>query len=307
MSNTSATLNGLSDALVALVEQVKPSLVAVKSAAYRTVSGILLGDGLIAVAEHMLRRQDRVPVHSASGSKEQADILGRDPTVDIAILKADGLDAKPLPAVTGDTLKPGMLAAVVGLTTDVGPSVSLGMIGAVGPSRSTWRGGTLDSFIRLDVNLYPSQSGAAVVSADGSLIGLATPALLRHSGVAVPTETIRRVADEIVKQGRIRQGYIGVGLQPVSIPASFGEYTGQAPEAGLIVLNVETGSPADEAKIQLGDILISIDGKPVQDVDELQSILRGDNVGRAVKAELIRGGHRHQAVIVVSERRRKEQ
>jgi S1-C subfamily serine protease len=191
------------------------------------------------------------------------------------------------------------------LTLDVGASASLGILGAVGGPRRTWRGATLDHFYRLDVNLYPSQSGAAVVNHAGELIGLATPALLRHSAVAVPLNTVTRVLDELLRTGRIREGYLGVGMQPIPIPAGLREKVGFASESGLIVLNVVPGTPAEEAGVQLGDILIALDNKPVTDVDELQGVLRGENVDRSLKALFIRGGETVETELKVAERPRK--
>lgn len=305
MSSKIATdLSGISEALVDLVSRSAPGVVAVKAAACRVVSGVLLEGGLVALADHTLRREDHVSVYTAGGQDNSATILGRDPSVDLALLKVDGLNVQPLPAADPDALKPGMLAAVVGLTVDVGPSASLGILGAVGSSRRTWRGGTLDHFFRLDVNLYPSQSGAAVVTAEGQLIGMATPGLLRHSAVALPVKTIRRVADELLKEGRIRYGYLGVGLQPVRLPANLRSRANVNSDSGLILLSVETNSPAEAAKLQVGDILVSLNGKPVTDIEDLQTTLRGDVVGQTVKALIIRGGEPVDVSITVAERKR---
>jgi serine protease DegQ len=159
----------------------------------------------------------------------------------------------------------------------------------------------LDHFIRLDVNVYPSQVGAAVVDADGGLIGVATPGLLRHSSVAVPVTTLDRTADELLQQGRIRQGYLGVGLQPVAIPTALQEKIG-GQKSGLIVLSVEPDSPAEKARLQLGDTLISLNAKPVNDVDDLQNALHGDVVGQTVNMVLLRGGEPVETRITISER-----
>jgi S1-C subfamily serine protease len=299
-------LSGISQAVADLVHRTASGVVAVKAAPYRVVSGILLRDNLIAVADHALKREDGVPVHTAAGEDSTAAILGRDPSVDLAILKTDNLRSEPLNVADVTALKPGMLAVVVGRTVDVGPTASLGILGAVGPSRRTWRGGTLDHFIRLDVNLYPSQTGAAVVTADGNLIGMATGALLRHSAVALPVATLQRVADELVKEGRIRHGYLGVGLQPVAIQG-LKKKVENMPATGLIVLSVEPDSPADQAGLQIGDILIAIAGKPATDVEELQTALRGDVVGRTVPAQLLRAGEPLQFEVTVAERVRKDQ
>ena len=303
-TSVSPDLASFSESLVSLVERTAQGVVAVKAAPYRTASGLSIGPDLIAVADHTLRRHNHVPIQLPDGSQATASILGRDPAVDVAILKTEGITLNPLPAADTASLKCGALAVVVGLTSDVGPSASLGLLGAIGPARRTWRGGNLDHFFRLDVNLYPSQSGAAVVDVQGNLIGLATPGLLRHSIVAVPIVTLQRVAQELLQEGHIRHGYLGVGLQPVAIPEHLRAKLGNIPESGLIVLSVAAESPAQQADLQLGDILISLDKNHLSSVDELQAILRGDIVGRSVSALLIRGGEPVEVQIIISQRAR---
>jgi serine protease Do len=300
-----ADLSAFSRALADLVEKAATGVVAVKAAPYRVVSGLIVREDLIAVSNQSLRREDQIPIQAVDGMQAAATILGRDPTVDLAFLKVQSGKLKPLTAADPASLKAGTLAAVVGLTIDAGPSASLGILGAVGGTRRTWRGGTLDHFFRLDVNLYPSQSGAAVVDAEGHLIGLATPGLLHHSAVAVPVLTLDRIADELLQQGRIRHGYLGVGLHPVEVPASLRDKLGVNAEVGLILLTVEPNSAADKAGWLVGDILISLDSKVVADIDELQTALRGNTVGRSLKASLLRGGQLIETQVTVLERKQK--
>jgi S1-C subfamily serine protease len=118
-------------------------------------------------------------------------------------------------------------------------------------------------------------------------------------------ETINRVLEELLTAGRIREGYLGVGMQPIPIPAGLREKTGFGSESGLIVLNVVAGSPAEESGLQLGDILVALDDKPITDVEELQAVLRGENVDRTLNAVLIRGGEAVRTAIKVTERPRK--
>ena len=304
-STATADMRGFSQALIELVERTASGVVAVKAAPYRVVSGVIVDQDLIAVSDHSLKREGQIPVQTAHGTQAEATVLGRDPSLDVGFLKVESETLKPLTSADPAALKAGTLAAVVGLTIDAGPSASLGILGAVGGSRRTWRGGTLDHFVRLDVNLYPSQSGAAVVNANGELIGLATPALLRHSAVAVPVATLRRIANELIKEGRIRHGYLGVGLHPVAISGLRSKLK-LTSESGLILLSVEPESPADSAGWLVGDILILLDGKPIADVDELQTALRGDAVGRTLKASLLRGGELVETQVIVSERRKRE-
>ena len=305
-STVIADLSAFSQGLADLVEKTATGVVAVKAAPHRVVSGLIIREDLVAVSNHTLRREDRIPIQTIDGTQALGTILGRDPTVDLAFLKVESGKLQPLTSADPASLKSGSLALVVGLTIDAGPSASLGILGAVGGTRRTWRGGTLDHFFRLDVNLYPSQSGAAVIDAEGHLIGLATPALLRHSAVAVPLVTLNRIADELLQQGRIRHGYLGVGLHPVEIPASLREKLGATAEVGLILLSVEPESPADKAGWLVGDILISLEGKPINDIDELQTALRGNTIGRGVRASLLRGGQLLETQVTVSERKRKE-
>jgi S1-C subfamily serine protease len=300
-----ADLSAFSRALADLVEKAATGVVAVKAAPYRVVSGLIVREDLIAVSNQSLRREDQIPIQAVDGMQAAATILGRDPTVDLAFLKVQSGKLKPLTAADPASLKAGTLAAVVGLTIDAGPSASLGILGAVGGTRRTWRGGTLDHFFRLDVNLYPSQSGAAVVNAEGHVIGLATPGLLRHSTVAVPLITLNRIAEELLQEGRIRHGYLGVGLHPVEIPALLRSKLEVTAESGLILLSVEPQSPADIAGWLVGDILIALDGKAVTDIDELQTALRGNAVGRSMNVSLLRGGQLIETQITVSERGKK--
>ncbi len=303
MSTQPNNLSSFSQALTELVSEAASGVVAIKSAAYRVTSGVVLANNLIAAASHSIRREDRVPVIAANGSEGTGAVLGRDPGIDLAILKGEGLNTRALPKADISTLKTGMLAVVVGFTSDVGATASLGILGAVGPERRTWRGGSLDQFLRLDANVYPSQSGAAVINAEGQLIGMATPALSRHSSMVVPLSTVERVARELAEQGRIRHGYLGIGVQPVEIPENLRSKM-QSEATGLIVLSVETGSPAEKAGLQLGDILLKLHGRGMTDIGELHTALRGEIIGKQVEAIVLRAGTPVVLEVTVAERRK---
>jgi S1-C subfamily serine protease len=299
-------LTTFSEALVNLVAAASPSVVAVKAGAYKTVSGVVLDAEHIAVPEHALRRRESIPFVTQAGDTAEAKILGRDPGVDLAILQCPGIKASPLQTANPESLKAGMLAAVIGMTRDAGPSVSLGILGAVGAKRNTWRGGVLDHFLRLDVNLYPSQNGAAVISSEGQLLGMATPALSRHSTITVPISTMLRIITELQTEGRIRLGYLGVGVQPVVIPEHLREKVPGAAERALILLNVVSGAAADQAGLQLGDILLTLNAQTLEDVDQLQAQLRGDHIGRPSELIILRGGEPRKFSIVIQEAVKKQ-
>jgi len=163
-------------------------------------------------------------------------------------------------------------------------------------ARNHWRGGRLDQYIRLDLTLYPGSSGALVVNAAGETIGIATSALSRIAGLAIPASTVDRVVDEILSRGRVSRGYLGVGLQPVVLPDH---------HKGLIVLSLEPNGPAAKAGVLIGDILLSLAGERVEDTDEIQSVLERHALGTAIEAELLRGGQSQSVAITIGERPRR--
>jgi S1-C subfamily serine protease len=295
-------LQTFSQAVTDLVAQAATGVVAIKGAPYRTSSGVVLGPDLIATCNHVLRREETVSAVASDGREFQATLVGRAANLDVAFLKTEAGALNALPAADVSALKPGALVAVVGWTLDVGASASLGILGAIGGPRRTWRRGALDHFLRLDINLYPSQSGGAVVNSQAELIGLATPALSRLSTIAVPIDTLRRLGNELQTQGRIRHGYIGVSAQAVPVPPALREKTQSDVQAGLMLLSVEPDSPAERAGLQLGDILITLNGKATADMDDLQELLTGDSVGKTLEALLIRGGEPVRLPLTIGER-----
>src|SRR5262249_13440423 len=157
-----------------------------------------------------------------------ATLAGTDPGTDVAVLKTDWT-GDPAPRA-GAALVPGNLALTIGRSEDSGVNATMGIVSAVSGSWRTWRGGRLDQYIRPDLTLYPGSSGGVVVNTAGEAIGIATSALSRIAGVAIPASTIDRVLDEILTRGHIAKGYLGVGLQPVELPDH---------QKGLIVVKLE--------------------------------------------------------------------
>ncbi|HEY3939898.1 MAG TPA: S1C family serine protease [Bryobacteraceae bacterium] len=283
-------LQAYSAAVAQVVEKAGTFVAAVKAAAYRVASGVIFREDLIAVNNHVLRREGTVPVHLPDGTEAQASILGRDPSVDLAILKVTGAKWQPALAEEESAQRAGALAIVVGRTIDSGLSASVGTLGAVGGPRPTWRGGQLSRFLRLDVNVYPSQAGAAVVSARGRFLGMASAAMLRHSTLAVPPETLDRIANELLSEGRIRKGYLGVALQPVAIPEHLRSKSSLAGTSGLMVLSVEPGASAEDAGIQMGDILLAAGSTSLTEPETLLSLLGGDVLGKPLRLTVLRAG-----------------
>jgi S1-C subfamily serine protease len=289
-------LSAMSNSLAAAVERAGRSVVAVDARPRFMSCGVLWRPDVIVTAEHTIRREEEISVTMPDGATQSATLAGSDPGTDLAVLKVSGAGAEPA-ALSGLELKPGNLALAVGRSKDSGVNATLGIISAVSGSWRTWRGGRLDNYIRLDLNMYPASSGAAVIDPSGAVLGIATSALSRIAAVAIPASTVNRVLDEILTRGRVSRGYLGVGLRPVSVSSH---------QTSLIVLSVEAEGPAGKAGIVVGDILVSLGGTTVTDTDDVQTALESVGVGKPIEAEVLRGGQPKRVAITIGERPRRD-
>ena len=276
------------------MERAGRSVVAVHARPRFGSSGVVWRPGVIVTAEHTIRREDEIKVTLPDGTNATAALAGADPGTDLAVLKLEGAE-EPAAPTTAET-RPGYLALAVGRSEDSGVNATMGIISAVSGSWRTWRGGRLDRYIRLDLTMYPASSGAAVIDTAGGTLGIATSALSRLAGVAIPATTVNRVVDEILARGHVARGYLGVGLQPVQLADH---------HTGLIVLSVEKGGPAERAGLLVGDILITVAGESVSDTEDVQAALEGATVGQPVALGIARGGEPKQITVTVGERPRR--
>jgi S1-C subfamily serine protease len=204
----------------------------------------------------------------------------------------------------GDTekLQAGHLTLVVGRTRASGPVAALGFVSLATKERRLWGGGAVSPYLRLDVALQRTAVGGAVVGADGKIVGIATPKFAPGGALAIPVGTVNRVADALLSKGRIARGYLGVGLQPVRLPEALRESLQRKEKTAAIVLEVEPDGPAHKAGVVIGDILVKLEGKPVMRLEDVQAHLFGEGIGKAVRAEFLRGGEPREVSIVVGER-----
>jgi len=288
-------LVALSNELAGAVEQAGRAVVAVNARPRFVSSGVLWRPGVIVTAEHTIRRRDEIGITLPDGRTTSATLTGRDGGTDLAVLKLAENGTPPATFGSTDTLKPGQVVLSIGRSPDSGVNATMGIMSAVsGPWRS-WRGGQIDQYLRLDLTLYPGSSGGAVVDTAGRVLGIATSALSRIAGLAVPVSTVNRVVDELLATGHVSRGYLGVGLHPVSLPDS---------RTGLIVLSAEADGPAERGGVLIGDVLVALGGKPVRDTDDIQSVLGAGAVGKPVAARIVRGGQAIEITITVGERPR---
>ena len=292
-------LQNLSNDLAETVATAGPAVVRVEARDRLPASGIAWSaDGVVVTAHHVVERDDSISIGLSGGETIPAVLVGRDPTTDLAVLRAEtsGLTAPAWDS--GDDLRVGHLVLALGRPGN-NVRATMGIVGALGKSWRTPNGGTLDRYLQTDLVMYPGFSGGPLVGADGRFLGLNTSALLRGVSLAVPSSTLRRVVEALLAHGRISRSYLGVGAQPTRLPEGLVKQLGQ--ETGLLLVSVEPGSPAEDGKLYLGDTIVTLDGQPVRQLDDLLSNLGGERIGTIVSVRIVRGGQVQEIDVTLRE------
>lgn len=280
------------------VERAGAFVVSVLEGGREGVSGTVVREGVAITAEHTIRGRDEVTVVLPSGAQVKAAVSGRDPGTDIALLK---LSATPDHARMAANARVGDIVLLVGRRGAQGLAATYGIVSAIGDQWRTWQGANIEQSFRLDLNPFVGFSGGPVVNSAGEVLGMATSGP-RGCVLTIPARTLDRTVDQLVQHGRVAQAWIGVALQPVAFPSGAWHSIGIDHDRALLVVTVAPGSPADQAGIVLGDVLVTIDGSPVRGLRGLKPVLDSDKIGKSVDIQLVRGGRLVQTTLVVGER-----
>jgi S1-C subfamily serine protease len=294
-----SALQDLSEALAQTVETAGASVVRVEGRRRMAASGIVwAAEGIIITAHHVVEKDSKIGIGLADG-QTTATLVGRDPSTDLAILRADASGLTPAPRAAGDSVKVGHLALALGRPGRT-VQATLGIVSALSDSWRTPMGGTVDRYLQTDVVMYPGFSGGPLVSTAGEIIGLNTSALSRGTSLSIPAATLERVASTLLSHGKIKRGYLGVSTQPVRLPEAAKQELGQ--ETGLLIVAVEPDSPADQGGLVLGDTIATLDGVAIRQHDDLLALLSGDRVGSKVPVTILRGGQVQSVNLSIGER-----
>lgn len=296
----STILQQLSGALTDATQTASKYVVAVSGGARFGASGIIWQPGTVVTTRSTIRRDDKLRITLPNGETAAATLAGHDSGTDIAVLTFESSTTEALTTKAGNA-QPGEVVLAVGRSDNTGLNAAFGLVSAVGKGWQTWQGGKIDTYLRLDLTLYPGGSGAAVINTNGELIGIVTGALSRIAPLAIPTATIERVAAQLLKQGTIRKAWLGVAVQPVPIPATLAEAANSLSH-GLVVLTAEPETPAGRAGIFVGDILLSLDNTAVRDPMELRQLLAARTPGEKIPVVLLRGGERKELEVELGDR-----
>jgi serine protease Do len=297
-------LSQVSEALADAVEHVGRSVVAIKASRHGSASGVLWRSGVVVTVAHAIRHDEGIQVALLDGSRRQAALAGADGSTDLAVLKMEGEWPDVADIGHAGSVRAGHFVFAVARDLHGQSSASFGIVGATAGEWRTWRGGHIDRLIRLDGSLPTGFAGGPIADTQGQVIGIGTHGLARGFGVVIPASTVSRVTEQLLASGRIAHGYLGIGTRPITLPEPLSRKLGLESRAGLIVLSLAPQGPAEQAGLLPGDILVELAGRPLQDIDDLQSTLGGDRIGERVRVGVVRGGERVDSAITLGERPR---
>ena len=287
-----STVMDLSNALAGAVASAARSALAVHGRPRLPSTGVHWRPGLVVTASHTVDANRDITLTTPDGRDVPAQLTGRDPGLDVAVLRAD-LGALPLAELAPDAeLRIGHLVLALG----AGPRASAGIVSAL-----ETRSGRAET-MAVDLTLYPGFSGGPLIDVLGRVVGITTSGPARHLQYAIRAQAVTRLADHVVQRGRIPRAYLGVGTQAVALPEALRERLSLAQRTAVIIVNVRPESPAAVAGLIIGDIVVSIEGEPIAEPEDLVSALTPERVGEAVTVRLVRGGEPRELRVTVGER-----
>jgi S1-C subfamily serine protease len=302
MSNENNPLTALSDAMVAAVEKAGAATVMVNARRRLPASGIAFTADQILTADHVVERDEDIQVVLPDGSQLAASVAGRDPGSDLTLLRLNSAAAAPAEAASRSA-QVGQLVLALGRPSTGGIQASLGVVSAIGGPLRSGRGGLLEQHMRTDAIPYPGFSGGPLVDAAGRVVGINTSGLGRGVSLSIPVSLAWNLAGTLAEHGHVRRGFLGVRSQPVAIPAAQQSALGREQASGLLLVGVESGSPAAKGGLLVGDIVVAIAGQVVTDPDELVASLSGSVVGAPTPLEVLRGGVPATITVTIGERK----
>ncbi len=315
----SVLLDAYSNAVVTASEKVSPSVVKIDvvQVSPRTRSGepgerqgggsgfVFTPDGLILTNSHVVHDAKRIAVALADGRHFPATIIGDDPATDLAVIRIEGPGLVAVPLGDSQRLRVGQLAIAIGNPYGFQYTVTAGVVSALGRSLRSYSGRLIDDVIQTDASLNPGNSGGPLVTSDGTVVGVNTATIMGAQGLcfAIGINTAKFVASRLLTEGRIRRSYIGVSAQTVPLHRRVVRFYDLPQESGIVVVAVEENSPGKKAGIREGDVIISLDGKPVGGVDDLHRLLTDARVGVKTPLTVLRWTEKLDLNVVLEELR----
>jgi S1-C subfamily serine protease len=300
VSRDGAALDAYSEVVTSVAAELTPRVAALtvgrrrpdgRFAAGGGSAVVFTDDGFLLTNAHVVGRADAGTVAFADGSTVPFHVIGADPLSDLAVVRADG--PTPRPARLGEAahLRVGQLVVAVGNPLGLAGTVTAGVVSALGRSLPTSSGAAvrvIDDVIQTDAALNPGNSGGALATSNGEVVGINTAVAGIGVGLAVPINaTSRQIVSTLLADGRVRRAYLGVAGTPTPLPPSLVARTGQ--RTGMRIVEVVLGAPAARAGLHIGDLLLTADGHQIDTAQALQRLMLADAIGRPMPLTVLRG------------------
>jgi S1-C subfamily serine protease len=303
MSDASA-LDAYSATIVRVAEEVLPSVASLRVATRRGPgagsASVITTDGFLLTSAHVVEGSEGATALFSDGNEARADVVGRDPLSDLAVLRARG--AVPPPVTFGDAaqLRVGQLVVALGNPLGLSGSVTAGIVSGLGRSLPTRSGRVVDEVIQTDAALNPGNSGGVLANSAGAMVGVSTAVAGVGLGLAVPiNETTRRIISILMAEGKVRRAWLGLAGSQSNLAASYAERIGR--RHGVLIAQVVEASPAAVAGLHRGDVVVAVDGSPVESATDIQRLMVGDAIGKRVEITVWRNGALVDVVAVPQE------
>ena len=299
-------LDAYSRVIARVAERARPSVLAIHcSGKGRGGSGsgfALTPDGLILTNSHVVHGARQLRVETTAGGAGTAEIVGADPHTDTALIRT-GLELAPIELGSSKSLKVGQLAIAIGNPFGFECSVTAGVLSALGRSLRSGSGHLIDDVIQTDAALNPGNSGGPLCDSAGRVIGMNTAIIPSAQGICFATaiDTVRWVAMELMRHGRVRRGYLGLAAHTVPVSQRLRRHLELEQRTAVRVVRTAPKSPAAVAGLEVGDLILSFDGAAVTGMDDLQRRLGAERIGQEIVISVWRLGRRVDLRVVPTE------
>jgi S1-C subfamily serine protease len=316
-------MDAYSRAVIAAAEKVSPSVVFIEvHQPVRNRRGIVprmpqetrgsgsgfifTPDGFILTNSHVIHAAKKIEVTLSDGGKHQADLIGDDPDTDLAVIRINAPNLVPASLGQAQKIRVGQLVVAIGNPFGFQYSVTAGVVSALGRSLRSQSGRLMDDVIQTDAALNPGNSGGPLVNSRGDVIGVNTAMILPAQGICFATsiDTAKFVASRLIRDGKVSRSYIGLAGQNVPLPRRIVRYYDLAVASGILVVSFEDNSPARNAGVREGDIIVGFDDHTTAGIDDLHKLLSGDSIGHKSSLVVIRGTQKLRLEVVPEESQR---
>jgi serine protease DegQ len=294
---TANSLLALSQQLEHLADAAAHAVVGIRLQERLVASGFVWKPDAVVTASDALEADDDISVIAATGKAVSAQLAGRDPTTDVAVLRLSDNLPEPARVRMSDAARVGQMVLALGRGND-GVIANLGMVSVASGPWQSMRGGNIDSLIRLDMRLSDRAEGGVVVDSEGRLLGMTVFGPPRTT-LVIPMSTIERVGAQLLADGRIRRGYLGVGLHPIRLDEALAASLSLLHRRAIMVVSVDPNGPAHTAGILVGDVIVGFDGDAVSGVRRLFARLTPESVGKSAELKMLRAGQIATATVAI--------